>query len=60
MRFLKSIKMNQDTLVTGIAGEAGIIATEIAIPHDTIQLLLQVVIGIITLVRLFKNPNPKK
>lgn len=52
--------MNQDTLITGVAGEAGIIATEIAIPHDTIQLLLQVVIGIITLVRLFKNPNPKK
>lgn len=52
--------MNQDTLITGAAGEAGILATEIAIPHDTIQLLLQVTIGIITLIRLFKNPKTKK
>lgn len=52
--------MNQDTLITGAAGEIGILATEIAIPHDTIQLALQLVIGIITLVKLLKQPKPKK
>lgn len=47
--------MNKDTLITGAAGEMGILASEIAIPHETIQIVLQIVIGIVTLVKLLKK-----
>lgn len=47
--------MNKDTIITGAAGEVGILASEIAIPHETIQIVLQIVIGIVTLVKLLKK-----
>jgi hypothetical protein len=47
------------TLTTAGVGEAAIITTDVAIPHETIQIVLQVIIGIVTLVKLLK-PDSKK
>jgi hypothetical protein len=47
------------TLTTAGVGEAAIITTDVAIPHETIQIVLQVIIGIVTLVKLLK-PDTKK
>jgi hypothetical protein len=47
------------TLATAGVGEAAIITTDVAIPHETVQIILQVIIGIVTLVKLLK-PDTKK
>ena len=46
-------------LIIGLAGQAAITATDYTVDDTTIQLALQVVIGIITLIKLLKNPKPK-
>lgn len=48
------------TIVTATAGEAAIMTTDAAIPDETIQLILQIVIGVVTLIRLFKTDKKKK
>lgn len=47
------------TIVTAATGEAAIVTTDVAIPHETIQIVLQIIIGVVTLVKLLK-PDTKK
>ena len=48
------------TITTAAVGEAAIMTTDATIPDETIQLILQVVIGIVTLVKLWKTNNSKR
>jgi hypothetical protein len=48
------------TIATAATGEAAIITTDVAIPHETIQLILQIVIGVVTLVKLLKPEQRKR
>jgi hypothetical protein len=43
------------TLIVAAAGETGIMATDAVVPHDTLQLTLQIVIAVVTLVKLLKE-----
>jgi hypothetical protein len=48
------------TILTAAGGEAGIIATDAIIPHDTLQITLQIIIALATLVKLFKENRRSK
>jgi hypothetical protein len=43
------------TILTAAAGETGIIATDAVIPHENLQIALQIIIALATLVKLFKE-----
>lgn len=48
------------TITTAAVGEGAIMATDATIPDETIQLALQVIIGIVTLIKLFKTNKRKR
>lgn len=48
------------TILVAAGGEAGILATDVAVPHETLQLTLQIIIALATLVKLFKENKNKR
>ena len=47
--------MKENPLLIGAAGELGVITANV-IPQAEIELILQIIIGIVTLVKLLKKP----
>lgn len=48
--------MKDNPLVIGAIGEVGVMTAN-AIPHETFEIILQIIIGIVTLVKLLKKPK---
>jgi hypothetical protein len=48
--------MKDNPLIIGAVGEVGVMTAN-AIPQAEIELLLQIIIGIVTLVKLLKKPK---
>jgi hypothetical protein len=48
--------MKDNPLIIGAVGEVGVMTANV-IPHAQIEILLQIIIGIVTLVKLLKKPK---
>ena len=56
---LDTLSQHSDTLTTAVVGSAACGATEVALPDGTLHLVIQTLIGLITIIKLLRGKKTK-